>query len=123
GHVFDADSRLVAAHLDDAVHHEKRVAVRQRLEDLGDINRLDGQDLIIHAAGSCSSSPSSDARRFWAKCSSTFTSRNHCFTGLAGVPPQRAPGGTSPPTMLIAAICAPSPIVALLLTPTRAPNT
>ena len=58
-----------------------------------------------------------------AICASSVISRNHCLTGLAGVPPQRAPGGTSPCTTLTAAICAPSPIVTLLLRPTRAPST
>ena len=54
---------------------------------------------------------------------SAVISRNHCVTGLAGVPPQRAPGGTSPWTLLAAAICAPSPIVTWLLTPTLPPST
>src|SRR6516225_5971516 len=42
GDVLNTDHRLVATQLDDAVHHQERVAVRQRLEDFGDIKRLDG---------------------------------------------------------------------------------
>ena len=43
--------------------------------------------------------------------STAFISRNHCFNGLAGVPPQRAPACELSWTTLITAICAPSPIV------------
>ena len=34
GHVLDADRVLVAAHVDDAIDHEERIAMRQRLEDV-----------------------------------------------------------------------------------------
>src|SRR6516165_12798017 len=34
GDVLNTDHRLVATQFDDAVHHQERIAVRQRLEDL-----------------------------------------------------------------------------------------
>ena len=41
GDVLDADRRLVAVDLDDAVDHQERIAVRQQLQDLLDVGRLE----------------------------------------------------------------------------------
>ena len=47
GDVLDADGRAVAVHVDDAVDQEKRIAMRQKLEDVGDLRR---PELRFHSA-------------------------------------------------------------------------
>ena len=123
GDVLDADTLFVAANIDDPIDHEKRITVRQRLEHRGDVGGFQGFDGVVHGHA-----PIVRCRRrrrpFRARAvSAPCISRNHCLIGLAGEPNQRAPAGTLPCTPLTAAICAPSPMVTLLFTPTRAPST
>ena len=113
--VLQPDARLVAADALDAIDQEKWIAMRQQVQNLLRIER--GRRRLRRLVHGHSSPAGSDCsarlalRRPFAICSSIFISRNQSLTGLAGVPPHRAPGGTSSLTMLIAAICAPSPMV------------
>jgi hypothetical protein len=48
GDVLDADRDFVAAHADDAVDHQERIAVRQSLEDRRDLRRLKRGIRLVH---------------------------------------------------------------------------
>jgi hypothetical protein len=47
GHVLDADGRAIAVHVDDPVDQEKRITMRQKLQDVGDFRR---PELRLHSA-------------------------------------------------------------------------
>src|SRR5581483_12195999 len=105
------------AHADDAIDHQKGITVRQRLEDRRDVGGVERVYGLVHTRVPYFSSPPASVSADGSVCSPlarrsmSIVSRNHCLIGLAGKPPHFAPGGTSPCTMLVAAICAPSPIV------------
>src|SRR6476659_879988 len=48
GDILDADRGVVTAHFDDAVDHEKWIAMRQCFEDRRDIGRLEGRRRLTH---------------------------------------------------------------------------
>src|ERR1019366_9718636 len=48
GHVLDADGGFVAAHADDAIDHQERIAVRQRLQNSRDVGRLKRDCRLAH---------------------------------------------------------------------------
>src|SRR6516164_5810362 len=102
-HVFDSDAVILAANIDDAIDHEKRVAMRQQPQDFADIGDLDR--LAAH-----SSAPSA-LRLRRTRRRSVATPRFHSTTGSAGNPAQRPPGGTCDITPARAPSMAPSPIV------------
>src|SRR5712691_6582352 len=114
GDVLDADAGFVAPDLLDTIHQQERIAVRKQLQDLLDVQAFgrrrrrhiaafqDSSDRVCRLPELCL--PARDAI-----CSRIFISRNQILAGFAGIPPQRAPGGTSSLTMLVAAMCAPSP--------------
>src|SRR5581483_9266723 len=52
GDILDADGALVPDHFDDAVDHQKRIAVRQQFEYLGDTGRLERRANVIHKISS-----------------------------------------------------------------------
>src|SRR5262249_37553264 len=114
-HILDADAGFVALNLLDAIDQQERIAMRKQLENLLDVQGF-GRRRCDHVAAFQHSSdcvcrvpePCLPARN--AICSRIFISRNQILAGFAGMPPQRAPGGTSSLTMLVAAICAPSPM-------------
>ena len=95
-YVLDADAMIVAANVDDAVDHEKRIAVRQHFEHHRDIGRFKLGDRFIHNSRLSLSLPTCWRRIDARSLARIVISRNHSVTGLAGVPPQRAPGGTLP---------------------------
>ena len=86
GNVLDADRVVVAAHLDDAIDHEERIAMRQQPQDV--VNAGSAEALAGHAS-SPSGLPSLRTRR-----RSTATPFMKSRTGWAGEPIQRAPAGT-----------------------------
>src|SRR6185312_8415704 len=110
GHVLDADGTLVAIHRDDAVDHQERVAMRQRIEDLKDPGSFEG--FTIHSSGpsSCFAKAVPPRR---ASRRSADTPRIQSRVGSAGVPPYFLPAGTSHATPELAAIEAPVPIFRL----------
>ena len=85
---------------DDAVDHQERIAVRQRLEDRRYRPPRASSLSAIGVVPLMSSTPARTRRRgLRAACASgarrVATSRSHSRAGLAGVPPQCAPAGTS----------------------------
>src|SRR5205807_7146521 len=48
GDILDADRGVVTAHFDDAVDHEKWIAMRQCFEDRRDVGRLEGRRRLTH---------------------------------------------------------------------------
>ena len=97
-----------------AVDHQERIAVRQDLRIAAMSANSSVVASLVHALLTDRPARAAGEPPFLLSCASRSTnsiSRNHCFTGLAGVPPYRAPAGTSPLTLLVAAICAPSPTV------------
>src|SRR5882672_7277354 len=107
--VLDSDAALVATDIDDAVDHQKRIAVRQRLENGGNIGRLEcgpGDSHFPHPHSlSCARPPLLSL----VSRSSVATSRSHCLPDLAGYPAQRAPDGTLLMTPALAPSIAPAP--------------
>ena len=85
GHVLDADARLVAADVDDAVDHQERIAVRQQPQDRGmsaDSRRRRLASMRAILTPSPLDAGASAVRR--AARSTVAISRNHCRTGRAG---------------------------------------
>src|SRR6516162_10214865 len=101
-HVFDSDAVILAANIDDAIDHEKGVAMQQPQDfaDIGDLDRL---------AAHSSAPPSLRLPR--TRRRTVATPRFHSTTGSAGNPAQRPPGGTCDITPARAPSMAPSPIV------------
>ncbi len=109
GDVLDADAGLVAVDLDDPVDEQKRIAVRQQLEDSAGCRRPASVVGVSVMSRTPKQSVGSARRSIVAGRFAVFggnaiamqaffrvvISRNHSRIGLAGVPPQRAPGGTS----------------------------
>src|ERR1051326_3028273 len=118
GHVLDADGRLVAADLHDAVHHEQRIALRQRLEQLEDIGGAECLRGHVSSSGLSLSRRRSCRTRRDSRTSVLSQSRN----GRAGNPPHWTPAGTSVMTPLRAPSLAPRPIVRWSAIPTWPPN-
>src|SRR5271156_2843574 len=113
GDILDADAMLVAAHVDDTVDHEKRVAVRQQPQDFADIG--DAEGFYVHP-----SSPSVLPRPR-ASFLSTATPFMKSRIGWAGDPTQRSPAGTSVMTPAFAPSKAPAPTVVWAARPTCPP--
>src|SRR5215470_14767465 len=113
-HVFDSDAVILAANIDDAIDHEKGVAMRQQPQNFADIGDLDR--LAAH------SSVPSVLRLRRTRRRSVATPRFHSITGSAGYPAQRPPGGICDMTPARAPIMAPSPIVTWSATPTWPPS-
>src|SRR5215472_12680509 len=82
-HVFDSDAVILAVNIDDAIDHEKGVAMWQQPQDFADIGDLDR--LAAH-----SSAPSA-LRLRRTRRRSVATPRFHSTTGSAGNPAQRPP--------------------------------
>src|SRR5262249_48330251 len=114
-HVFDSDAVILAANIDDAIDHDKGIAMRQQPQDFADIGDLDRL--------AAPSSASSALRLRRTRRRSVATPRFHSITGSAGKPPQRAPAGTLDITPAFAPSIAPSPIVKWSAMPTCPANT
>src|SRR5262245_14905916 len=120
GDVLDADTAVIGPDVDHPVDQQHRITMRQRLQDVLDVDDIE-QDLGFLHHSFPSPSPLRWAELSRARRSSVLTSRNHCLAGRAMWPPQRWFAGISSITPLVAAICAPSPIVMWLLSPALAP--
>src|SRR5262249_20406311 len=85
GDVLDSNSALIAADLYDPIDHQKRIAMRQRLEDGGEIRYFERDPLVVQP-GLLSPSPPRPALALasLASRSSVATSRSHCRPGRAG---------------------------------------
>ena len=46
GHVLDADAGFVAADVDDPVDQQKRIAMRQRFQELQDVHRFECSPVV-----------------------------------------------------------------------------
>src|SRR6266567_6188908 len=117
--ILDADTGVIGPDLDHAVDQQHRKPMRERLEDLVDIDEIKSDRCFLrHSRPSRFGSvvPSCTRR------STAIISLNHCLVGLAKKPPQRPLGGMSSLTPLIAVTWAPSPILRWLLMPTLAPS-
>src|SRR6266568_3236578 len=103
GDIFNADAMVLAADVDDAIDHDKGIAVRQQPQDLMDVGDLKG--LAAHSSAPSVLRPRRTRRR------TVTTPRFHSITGSAGYPTQRPPAGIFDITPARAPTIAPSPIV------------
>src|SRR5262249_6669271 len=131
GDILDADRGVVTAHFDDAVDHEKWIAMRQCLEDRRDIGRLEGRRRLAHrmrlrppragegsSSGASLSSPLSGASLLLTQWRNVIMLRRNSRPRMAEYPTLFPPAGTSDITPLLAPIIAPSPIRTLSASPT-----
>ena len=110
-HVLDARAaRAVRQDIDDAVHQQERIAVRQQRLNILVLQRLERFRCTSHVLAHLPLCRT--ARRFSAACA-----RRNSRCGLAGAPISTAPSGTSLITPAPAAMRAPSPIVTCSDTP------
>src|SRR5690606_24474142 len=103
--ILDADRRVVAVDLDDPIYQQERVAVREKLQQPGNIETVQRlRRFLCHRFYFPFLFPSTRLRR-------AAISRNACLMGWAGEPAHFSPAGMSFITPLPAAICALSPMV------------
>ena len=95
--VLDADAGLVAVDLDDPVDEQKRIAVRQRFQDLQDVHRLEARSARPIICSSPGLNPparvrASSAARFACLCRSLASklAQRHLAEPLAHRPRRRA---------------------------------
>src|SRR5688572_22392751 len=117
GNVLDAGRALVAIDVDDAIDHQKRIAVRQRLEDVRDFKcgelapgRLVGNHGVVHQRRS----PLLSLRR-------VATSRQKSLKLCAGAPATSLPAGISVATAARPRTTVPAPMVRWPLVPAPPP--
>src|SRR5690606_2266198 len=100
-----ADSGVVAIDINDLVDEQKRVAVRQKPQQLGNIDTFQRlRRFLYHRFYFPFRFPSARLRK-------AAISRNACRMGCAGEPAHRSPAGISFITPLPAASCARSPML------------
>src|SRR4051794_39795376 len=97
--IFDTDATVIGRDIDHPINQQHRIAVRQRLQNFIDIDKLEFYRWIPHYSRP---SPFESAELSRTRRSSATISRNHCRVGLAKWPPQRPPAGISSLTALIA---------------------
>src|SRR3977135_3322705 len=93
GDVLDADGGFIAADLDDLVHHQERIAMGKRAEQLLDIGRADG--LPGHLSSPVSSRPARPRPRTRTRRPTIASAFSHSRNGRAGNPPHFTPAGTA----------------------------
>src|SRR5206468_4014295 len=111
GHVLEGVDALALHHLDDAVHQEEWIAMRQRCQDLGNVHHF-----FSSSATRCASRRTS--RISSGSRGSAALRRNQSRWAMAGEPDTVSPSSRSRETPLCAPTRAPSPSLRWPTTPT-----